>query len=93
MFSLKGKLISKEVKNYQAYGHEVGRMELVLEIPEGSSSMPIKFHVPSDRMPLLDVFEIGDRLDVDFKVKGKRNGNGEIWNRLEVYDVYEADEE
>jgi len=90
MFQLKGKLIVKN--DEQVITEKFKKREFVIE--DNSSQYPqvISFQLVQDRCSLLDAYNVGDEVNVDFNLRGRewvdpKNGVTKYFNSLEAWKL------
>jgi len=70
------------------------KRELVLELIDGKYPQSVLFQLTGDRCAMLDQFQVGDEVRVEFNLRGRewKNPQGEIkyFNSLEVWRIERA---
>lgn len=94
-FELTGVLI--EVFETQEFKKSFKKREFVIEIPHSSYPQTVLLQVTQDNCELIDNFEIGDKITIDFNVKGRKweapDGAAKYFNSLEAWRIVISDEE
>ncbi len=71
------------VMETQQFSESFRKREFVIEIEDGNYTQPIKFQAVQDKCELLDSFEVGDTVKVNFNLRGReftrRNDNSTDW--------------
>ena len=92
--NITGKLIVR--KDTQKVSDSFSKREFVIEYLENPLyPQTIQFQLVQDRVSLLDPFSIGDNLEVEFNLKGRRwtspQGEVKYFNSLEAWKIQKAE--
>ncbi len=86
-FEITGKLYRKFAT--EAKSERFKTREFVLEIMDGSYAQMIKFQLVQDRCDVLDAFNEGEELKVDFDLRG-REWQGKFFSTLNAWRIQRA---
>lgn len=83
-FEIEGKLIKKYDTESKSATFQA--REFVIEIQDGNYSQFIKFQLTQDRCPLVDGFNEGDQIKVQFDLRG-REWQGRYFTNLNAWRI------
>lgn len=83
-YKAKGKLILKSEPRQITDKFRV--MDFVIQTPDEKYPQSIQFQVMNDRIQEMDIYSLGEEIEVSFDVRG-REYNGKYYNTLNAYKV------
>jgi single-strand DNA-binding protein len=82
--------ILHEIFETQQVSEKFSKREFVLEIQEGQYPEHIKFQLVQQKTDLIDPYQIGQQVTVDFNLRGKgfnKNGQMTYFTNLDVWKI------
>ncbi|MEE4175278.1 MAG: DUF3127 domain-containing protein [Xanthomonadales bacterium] len=82
----------KVINDIQQFSETFRKREFVIEVEDGAYTQPIKFQAVQDKAELLDAFEEGDTVTVNFNLRGreftrKNDGSTDYFVNLDVWRI------
>ncbi len=87
-YTVEGKLVKKY--DTESKTATFSAREFVLEVPDGNYPQFVKLQLVQDRCSLIDAFNEGDMMKVDFDLRG-REWQGKYFTSLNAWKVGKAD--
>jgi hypothetical protein len=87
-FTLKGEIT--EIKDPQTNGNFTKR-EFCLKYTDGKYPQEIKLEVTNQKVSELDNYEVGDKIEVYFNLRGNRSKAGSVYNNLTAWKFVQLD--
>ena len=75
-----------EIKDI-AYVGTFQKREFCLKVEDGKYPQEIKLEMTKDKVSILDAYEVGDEVDVDFNIRGNRAKSGSVYNNLTAWKI------
>ena len=88
-YSIKGELIQME-KQARAITDRFQVRQFVIKTAD-KYPQEIKFQLTNDRCDILDRFQKGQEINVEFDLKGNRSKEGKVFNNLEAWRITGVD--
>lgn len=75
-----------EIKDI-AYVGTFQKREFCVKVEDGKYPQEIKLEMTKDKVSVLDAYEVGDEVDVDFNLRGNRAKSGSVYNNLTAWKI------